>query len=305
MTEQTDRSKQQKKQTEIDTSASTTAKQSLTLAVPQHVAIIMDGNGRWARAKGLPRVEGHRAGMKSVRLVVERARELGVKYLTLFCFSTENWQRPENEVSSLMSLFSYYLQHELDNLLKNGVRLRAIGDIESLSPKIVSALRAAEERTVDHNSMQLIVAVSYGGREEILSALKKLVLDYQGQDKLQQLEKLDQDIFRRYLYAPDVPDPDLLIRTSAEFRISNFLLWQLAYSEIVVVNELWPDFGAKQLDSCIAEYARRERRFGMTAEQLAMQTDGRGCTLRTLDQLGTADQTLNEVLTLNEIVSID
>lgn len=268
MTDESDRTKHQEKQAEMSAFATATSKQSLIQAVPQHVAIIMDGNGRWARSKGLPRVEGHRAGMKSVRQVVERARELGVKYLTLFCFSTENWLRPENEVSSLMSLFSYYLQHELDNLLRNGVRLRAIGDIESLSPKIVSALRAAEERTKSHNAMQLVVAVSYGGREEILSALKKLVRDYQGQDKLQQLEKLDQDTFRRYLYAPDIPDPDLLIRTSAEFRISNFLLWQLAYSEIVVVNELWPDFGAKELDSCLAEYARRERRFGMTAEQL-------------------------------------
>lgn len=233
--------------------------------VPQHVAIIMDGNGRWAKFRRLPRVEGHRAGVKTVRMVVEESRRIGVRYLTLFAFSTENWNRPKDEVSSLMGLFASYLRSELAELMQNGIRLRAIGDLERLPGQVRDALYAAQEQSRDRNGMDLILAVSYGGRAEIVGAARKIC------EKVVagalQLSSIDENAFQQHLFASDIPDPDLLIRTSDVSRISNFLLWQLAYAEIVVSPLLWPDFSKEEFLRCIREFSLRERRFGLTADQ--------------------------------------
>lgn len=235
--------------------------------LPRHVAIIMDGNGRWARARHLPRVEGHRQGAKTVRMVVEESRKLGVKYLTLFAFSTENWHRPADEVSTLMKLFAQYLNSELKLLLKNDIRLRAIGDLSRLPPDVRQLLTENEARTQNLSGMQLILAVSYGGRDEIVRAVRTVAEAVRAGT----LEPADisPQVVAQALYAPDIPDPDLLIRTSNEHRISNFLLWQLAYSEIVVTPVLWPDFTRDEYLRCLDVFALRERRFGRTGEQLA------------------------------------
>jgi undecaprenyl diphosphate synthase len=234
--------------------------------MPKHVAIVMDGNGRWAKKRFLPRVEGHRAGAKSVRMAVEESRRLGIRYLTLFAFSTENWQRPGDEVSALMKLFAQYLESELELMLRNDVRLRAIGDLSRLPAPVQDSLRRNMERTSKAQSLDLTLAISYGGREELVHACRKIA------EKVAKGEILPEDVSQAHLvqglYAPDLPDPDLLIRTSEEYRISNFLLWQLAYSEIVVTPTLWPDFGKEEFYRCIAEYAKRERRFGLTGEQM-------------------------------------
>ena len=234
--------------------------------IPQHLAVIMDGNGRWAKQRHLPRVEGHRAGAKTVRMVVEEARRLGVRYLTLFAFSSENWSRPEVEVSALMKLFAQYLESELELLLQNGIRLRAMGDLSRLPAAVREILVRNEERTSSMNAMDLILAVSYGGRDEIVFAARQLARQVaQGTIAA---DTIDAAAFAEHLYLPDVPDPDLLIRTSDERRISNFLLWQLAYSEIVVTPVLWPDFSPLEFHRCLAEFAGRERRFGLTEEQI-------------------------------------
>ncbi len=238
--------------------------------VPRHVAIIMDGNGRWARGRFLPRVEGHRAGAKSVRMIVEECRRLGIRYLTLFAFSTENWNRPQEEVTGLMKLFVAYLESELELLLKNGVRLRAIGSLDRLPPSVREILRRNEERTKDLDGLDLILAVSYGGREEILHAAR--VLAQRTRDGELDPANISEADLAGALYAPDVPDPDLLIRTSDEYRISNFLLWQLAYSEIVVTPVLWPDFSKDEFHRCLEEFRGRERRFGLTADQLEQRS---------------------------------
>lgn len=234
--------------------------------LPRHVAIIMDGNGRWAQTRRLPRVEGHRSGAKVVHMVVEECRRLGIRHLTLFAFSTENWNRPGAEVSSLMSLFRQYLDSELDKLLKNDIRLRAIGDIKRLPDFVRESLTRNEERTRHLTGMELILAVSYGGREEIASSMRRLAEQVQA-GSLQPSE-INEEMISRNLYAPDVPDPDLLIRTSDESRISNFLLWQLAYSEIVVSPVLWPDFSKEEFVRCLNVFASRDRRFGLTGEQI-------------------------------------
>lgn len=239
---------------------------SQAIKVPRHVAIIMDGNGRWARSRFLPRVEGHRNGAKTVRMVVEECRRLGVEYLTLFAFSTENWQRPAEEVNSLMFLFMQYLASEADKLAENGIRLRACGDLSKLSPKVRDALQAAERRTAEGTSMELILAISYGGREELVHAARAIA------EKVQQgalnPSEITADVMRQHLYLPHVPDPDLLIRTSDENRISNFLLWQLAYAEIVVTPVLWPAFNEEEFYRCLREFSGRKRRFGLTEEQV-------------------------------------
>jgi undecaprenyl diphosphate synthase len=226
----------------------------------------MDGNGRWARKRFLPRVEGHRAGAKTVRMIVEESRRLGIRYLTLFAFSTENWQRPQDEVSALMKLFCQYLESELDLMCRNDIRLRAIGDLGRLPKEVRDSLQRNFEKTRDNKSMDLILAVSYGGRDELVNAAKRIA------EKVAHGELATNAISERTisenLYAPDVPDPDLLIRTSDENRISNFLLWQLAYSEIVVTPVLWPDFSKDEYSRCLKEYAGRTRRFGLTDEQL-------------------------------------
>jgi len=233
--------------------------------IPAHVALIMDGNGRWAQARHLPRVEGHRAGAKTVRMIVEESRRIGIRYVTLFAFSSENWGRPEGEVSALMKLFAQYLDSELDLLLRNGIRLRAIGDLNRLPPAVRESLERNQERTKAERGMDLILAVSYGSRQEIAEAVKTIASKVlSGELKV---DDICPKTIAESLYAPDVPDPDLLIRTSRENRISNFLLWQLAYSEIVVSPLYWPEFSKEEFGRCLDEYASRDRRFGLTKEQ--------------------------------------
>lgn len=235
-------------------------------AVPRHVAIIMDGNGRWAKRRFLPRLEGHRQGAKTVRMVVEECRRLGVRYLTLFAFSTENWRRPEEEVGGLMHLFVQHLEAELELLLKNDIRLRAMGDMSRLPSQVRELIQRNEERTKDLTGMDLILAVSYGGRDELVQAVRKLGRAIQSGEISP--ESVTEDVVSKSLYLPDVPDPDLLIRTSDETRISNFLLWQLAYSEIVVSAALWPEFSRDEFYRCLHVFAGRNRRFGLTQEQI-------------------------------------
>ena len=234
---------------------------------PRHIAIIMDGNGRWAKKRGLPRIEGHRQGSKSVEKIVTACRERGVKYLTLFSFSTENWNRPKDEIDGLMSLFKLYLSSQTKKLIKNGIRLRAIGDLEKFPKDVLAKLRQAEEKTKDFKQMTLILALGYGGREEITDAVKKIAQEV----KLGELapEEINNDLIKSKMWSSDIPDPELLIRTSGEMRISNFLLWQLAYSEIVVTKVLWPEFDGEVLENCIEEFQKRERRFGLTSEQIS------------------------------------
>lgn len=239
--------------------------QSEFKVLPRHVAIIMDGNGRWAKKRFLPRIEGHRNGAKTVRMVVEECRRLGVRYLTLFAFSTENWRRPEEEVGGLMTLFVQHLEAELDLLLRNGIRLRAMGNMARLPAPVRELLKRNEERTKDLDGMDLILAVSYGGRDELVQAVRKIGNDIQA-GRIDP-DAISEESISQSLYLPDVPDPDLLIRTSDETRISNFLLWQLAYSEIVVSPQLWPEFSRDEFHRCLHVFAGRNRRFGLTQEQ--------------------------------------
>lgn len=234
-------------------------------AMPRHVAVIMDGNGRWAKKRMMPRLEGHRAGAKSVRMIVEECRRLGIKYLTLYAFSTENWDRPKDEVSGLMRLFEQYLRSELAKLLDNGIRLRAIGDLSRIQKSVREHLQECEEATKSFTEMELILAISYGGRRELTSAVKQIAMQVQEGDLSP--EDIDESVVQSCLYAPEVPDPDLLIRTSDEHRISNFLLWQLAYSEILVTPVLWPDFSKDEFYRCLVEYSKRDRRYGLTESQ--------------------------------------
>lgn len=227
---------------------------------PAHVAIIMDGNGRWARARGLPRIAGHKRGAEAVRRTLEAAGELGISYLTLFGFSSENWRRPEQEVGDLMGLLRLYLDTEIIRLKENGVRLRVIGDRTRFAADIVEMINRAEAETVDNARFTLILALSYGGRQEIVDAAKRLARRVaEGEIEL---SAIDESSFCAALETAGIPDPDLLIRTSGEKRISNFLLWQLAYTELVFSDVLWPDFGADDLRSAIQEYHGRERRYG-------------------------------------------
>lgn len=231
-----------------------------TLPGPHHVAIIMDGNGRWAKARGLPRVAGHRRGADAVRRVIRGAAELGIPVLTLFAFSTENWTRPEAEVSDLMGLLRHYLRHELDELARNGARLRVIGDRDRLAPDIVRDIAEAEARTRGNTRIDVNICINYGARDEILRATRSLASKVAaGEIKA---DEIDDERFERELLTAGVPDPDLLIRTSGERRISNFLLWQCAYAELVFVDTLWPDFEKDHLEEAVAEFRRRERRYG-------------------------------------------
>jgi len=227
---------------------------------PQHVAIIMDGNGRWAKARGLPRVAGHRRGADAVRRVIRGAGELGVPVLTLFAFSTENWGRPADEVSDLMGLLRHYLRHELDELGRNGARLRVIGDRDRLAKDIVTDISDAEARTRTNTRIDVNICINYGSRDEILRATRSLARKVAAGEIT--AEQIDDSRFERELLTAGVPDPDLLIRTSGEQRISNFLLWQCAYAELVFVDTLWPDFGKEHLERAIAEFRKRERRYG-------------------------------------------
>ncbi len=227
---------------------------------PDHVAIIMDGNGRWARERHLPRTFGHRAGMKAVREVVEGAIEAGVKVLSLFAFSQENWQRPPAEVSALMQLLEEYIARETSELAGRGVRVRVLGDLQRLSPTAAAAVAHVVERTADNDRLVLNLFISYGGRAELVEAARRVARDVV-EGRLS-ADAIDEDAIGARLYTAGCPDPDLLIRTSGEQRISNFLLWQLAYTELVISPVLWPEFGRQQLFDALREYQRRDRRFG-------------------------------------------
>ena len=229
---------------------------------PGHVAIIMDGNGRWAKARGLPRTAGHKKGVDAVRRTVEAARELGIGTLTIFSFSSENWRRPEEEISDLMGLLRFYLRSEVAELHRGGIRLRVIGDRTRLSEDINRLIDNAEGLTRDNRVMTLVVALSYGSRLEIVHAARRLAEEVAA-GRLSP-EAIDENALSARLYTADIPDPDLIIRTSGEKRISNFLLWQAAYAELVFVDTLWPDFTKRDLEAAIEEFHRRERRFGAT-----------------------------------------
>ncbi len=234
--------------------------------LPAHVAVIMDGNGRWAKGRGLMRLKGHRAGADSVRCTVESCRYLGVDILTLYAFSSQNWGRPSREVSGLMTLFDVYIQKERRRLLENGIRLKVIGDRSRLSKKLQGAIASLEEESAKNDEMILQVAVSYGGREEILHATRRIARAAAAGEL--NPDDIDEELFAANLYTEGRRDPDLVIRTSGECRISNFLLWQIAYSELFITDTLWPDFDEAGLLDAFADYGRRQRRFGKTGEQV-------------------------------------
>lgn len=242
---------------EMETAATSCADQP---APPTHVAIIMDGNGRWAKARGLPRSAGHKRGAEAVRRTVECAREMGVSYLTLYAFSSENWKRPQGEVTDLMGLLRLYLRNEVKTLHKNGIRLRVIGDRSRLGPDIVALIEESEAKTAGNAAMTLILALSYGGRQEIAAAAAALAADVAA-GRLA-ADQVDEAALSARLFTAGIPDPDLIIRTSGEQRISNFLLWQCAYAELVFLDVLWPDFGRDDLLQAIRDFHGRERRFG-------------------------------------------
>lgn len=231
---------------------------------PRHVAVIMDGNGRWANARGMPRTLGHRQGAEAVRRCITGAMELGIPFLTLFGFSSENWRRPASEVTDLMGLLRRFLQSELAEIHKNGIRLRVIGDRTRLPDDIARLIEDAESRTRDNQRLNLTIALSYGGRQEIAEAARRLALAVR--DGELQPEEIDEDLFSQGLLTAGIPDPDLLIRTSGEQRLSNFLLWQAAYSELIFVDKLWPDFDESDLLAAVEEFRRRDRRYGAAAE---------------------------------------
>lgn len=237
--------------------------------VPRHIAIIMDGNGRWARKRFLPRVAGHRRGVESVRTVIRACMERGVTHLTLFAFSSENWRRPAEEVSFLMRLFKRSLRREVERLHENGIRFRVIGDLSRFDPALVELIREAEAHTQQNRSMTLTVAANYGGRWDILQAVERMLVRHPERRENFTEEELGAELALNY-----GPEPDLFIRTGGEMRLSNFLLWQLAYSELYFTETLWPDFGEEALDLAIASYRSRERRFGRTSDQVSGVSTG-------------------------------
>ena len=247
----------------------------LNSEVPRHVAIIMDGNGRWARRRRLPRIAGHRTGAQVAKEIVRAAGKLGIQVLTLFAFSTENWRRPRAEIDALMMLLEEYIQRETQELMGNNVRFQVIGRMEGLPDSVRGKLERTIELTAKNTGMVLNLALNYSGRAEIVDAARSLA--QLAKEGLLDPEEIDEEAFRWHLYTRDLPDPDLLIRTSGEMRISNFLLWQLAYAELYVTPVLWPDFTSRDLEQAILAYQRRERRFGMTSEQRRRGTvlDGR------------------------------
>ena len=228
--------------------------------LPRHVAVIMDGNGRWARQRHLPRVEGHRAGAASARAVIRAAGDLGIEFLTLYAFSTENWNRPKSEVNTLMRYLVHYLKRETPDLNKNNVRLEAIGQIDRLPDNVREQLRKSREALAGNTGLTLILALSYSGRTELVDAVRAIAGKVK--DGALDVNAIDEATISRHLYTFRWPDPDLLIRTSGEMRVSNFLLWQISYTEFVITSTLWPDFRRPQLEEAIQEYARRHRRFG-------------------------------------------
>jgi len=239
--------------------------------VPAHIAIIMDGNGRWATRRGLPRLFGHRAGADTVRRIVESSCELGVKVLTLYAFSWENWDRPGDEIRELMTLLEEFLKREEPTLYANRVRLRAIGRLSALPPGTLACLQRVMADTAAHERMTLVLALSYGGRQELVDAVQRLV--GRAREGTLRPEDVTESLISRQLYAPDLPDPDLIIRTSGEQRLSNFLLWQASYAEFYVTPKPWPEFTASDLRAAIDAYARRDRRFGRTLGRRARRSD--------------------------------
>ena len=233
--------------------------------LPRHVAVIMDGNGRWAKKRGLNRIAGHRKGIESVRDVVRTSRELGIRWLTLYAFSEENWRRPKYEVKALMSLLNRFLKAELKEMLDKEIRLACIGQTEKLPPEVQRTLWQTIERTAHNKEMTLTLALSYGGRQEIVEAVRSMLKDIQ--KDILNVKQITEERLSRYLYTSDIPDPDFLIRTSGEYRISNFLLWQIAYTEIFITPTLWPDFHRERYLEALLDYQKRERRFGSTGEQ--------------------------------------
>lgn len=241
-------------------------KQIDTEKLPRHIAIIMDGNGRWAQQKSLPRVAGHKQGVESVREVVKACRETGIPVLTLYAFSKDNWNRPKWEVKALMQLLSRYLKSEIEELKKNGIALRVIGDLDQLPEKLHSQLLSAIDQTKDNKAMILNVALSYSGRAEIIMAVRNIAESIR--EKTLSVDDISEKTFESFLYTHDLPDPDLLIRTSGEYRLSDFLIYQTAYTELYVTPTLWPDFRKKHLLTAIQEFNKRERRFGLTGDQI-------------------------------------
>lgn len=239
---------------------------SNTPQVPVHVAIIMDGNGRWAQARGLDRSEGHAEGVKTVRRITEAASEAGVKYLTLYAFSTENWRRPKEEVDALMHLIGIAIERETPDLIKNNVRLGMIGDVERMPDEALSRLRGCIERTSHCTGLNLILGLSYSARWEITDAARRMAADAAAGTL--EPEKIDESTVASYLATAHIPDPDLLIRTGGDMRVSNFLLWQIAYAELYFTPVYWPDFTKEQFREAIGQFGRRERRFGLTGEQV-------------------------------------
>ena len=225
----------------------------MKIQVPNHIAIIMDGNGRWAKKRGLPRTFGHKEGAAALRKIITHAAQIGVKYLTVYAFSTENWKRSQEEVSALMFLFKSYIKNEEKNIMKNNIRFMVSGRSENVSPTLLKAIRELEEKSKDNSGLTFNIAFNYGGRAEIIDAVNKILKS--GKEEIREEE------FGKYLYN-DLPDPELLIRTSGEMRISNFLLWQIAYSELYITDTLWPDFNEEELDKTIENFNNRDRRFG-------------------------------------------
>lgn len=230
------------------------------LKIPAHVALILDGNGRWAKKRGLPRTMGHKKGCETVEQIVEDAARLGIKYLTVYGFSTENWKRPEEEVGALMQLFRFYAKRLLKVATESNVRVKMIGERNRFAPDIIDGINQLEEQTKENTDLTFIIAVNYGGRDEITRAVKKVMNDVKA-GKLS-TEDMTEQVFASYLDTADIPDPDLLIRTSGELRLSNYLLWQLAYSELYVTDCLWPDFDKNELLEAIRQYNKRDRRYG-------------------------------------------
>ena len=227
---------------------------------PRHVAIIMDGNGRWAKSRGLQRTAGHKKGAKTTQDIVRACGELGIEYLTIYAFSSENWNRPQSEIDDLMNLLSFYISHELKTLVKNNIRLNVIGDKERLPEKVRKQVDKAEQSTVDNTGLCLQIALSYGSRQEITHAMKEIA--YKVELGEIAAESVGESVIEAHLFTKNVPDPDLLIRTSGEHRISNFLLWQLAYTELFFTEKMWPEFTREDLESAFENFAKRERRYG-------------------------------------------
>lgn len=233
--------------------------------IPQHVAIILDGNGRWAKSKGMPRNMGHKAGAKNVETISRVAGEMGIKYLTFYAFSTENWNRPDSEVDALMKLLENYLQNCIKTADKNNLQVRIIGDITRLSPKFQQKIKELEEASSKNDGLNLTIAINYGSRDEMIRGMKKMIADYDA-GKLSS-DEINESVFSTYLDTAGIPDPDLLIRTSGEQRLSNYLLWQLAYSEFYFTEVPWPDFNKEELEKAVMAYNKRDRRFGGLKEE--------------------------------------